>query len=138
MKRLIYVALGLALLAAAALTRSPSYAADKDPTIKEIMTKAHKGGDAILGTLGKDLKADSPDWDKVQKETKDLVDLGTALGKNDPPKGEKDSWMKLTMAYLDTAKDLDAAAGKKDKDTAAADQKKLTGMCMNCHKAHKP
>ena len=137
MKRLTCVALGLALLAAAALTRSPSYAADKDPTIKEIMTKAHKGGDALLGTLGKDLKADSPDWDKVQKETKELVELGTSLGKNDPPKGDKESWMKLTAAYLDTAKDLDAAAGKKDKDTAAADQKKLTGSCMNCHKAHK-
>jgi hypothetical protein len=137
MKRLTWGALCVALLPAAALTLSASYAADKDPTIKEIMTKAHKGGDALLSTLGKDLKADSPDWDKIQKETKDLVELGTALGKNDPPKGDKDSWVKLTMAYLDTAKDLDGAAGKKDKDTAAADQKKLAGSCMNCHKAHK-
>jgi hypothetical protein len=109
----------------------------KDPSIKDIMTKAHKGGDSLIGKLGTQLKADPPPWAEVQKETKDLVDLGSALGKNTPPKGEKESWDRLTKGYVVTAKDLDADAQKKDKAAATEALTKLRGMCSNCHKAHK-
>jgi hypothetical protein len=139
MKRLTWVATGLAMLTGLALMLPPSSAADKDsPSIKEIMTKAHKGGDSLIGKLGTELKADDPDWAKVQEQTKDLVELGAALGKNTPPKGDKESWEKLTTAYEDNAKDMDKAAQKKDKETTAADLKKVMNMCMNCHKVHKP
>jgi hypothetical protein len=109
----------------------------KDPSIKAIMTKAHKGGNSLLATVGKDLKGADPDWDDVQKKTKDLVKLGTSLGKNEPPKGDKGSWEKLTSSYVDTAKQLDAAAGAKEKSKAVTAHTKLTKMCMACHKAHK-
>jgi hypothetical protein len=133
------VATGLALLVAAVLLLPPSTAADKDsPAIKEIMTKAHKGPDSLIGKLGAELKDDDPEWPKVQAQTKELVGLGAALGKNTPPKGDKESWEKLTTAYEDNAKDMDKAAQKKDKATTAADLKNLTNMCMHCHKAHKP
>ena len=88
--------------------------------------------------VGKDLKADEPEWAAVQKKTKDWVPLATALGKNDPPKGEKKSWEKLTNQYLENVKALDAAAQKKDKEKALASHKKVTGMCASCHKIHKP
>ncbi len=110
---------------------------DKEPSIKAIMTKAHKGGDSLIATVGKDLKAADPDWVDVQSKTKELVKLGSALGKNEPPKGEKESWEKLTKSYVDTAKQLDKAAQAKEKDKAVAAHTKLTKMCMTCHKAHK-
>ena len=102
------------------------------------MTKAHKGGDSLIEKLGKELKDDEPKWDDIQKQTKDLVDLGTALGKNKPPKGEQESWDKLTKKYLDEAKVLDEAAKKKDKSAAADAQKTLKTYCADCHKEHKP
>jgi cytochrome c553 len=127
----------LAACAALVLVASSSGAEDKTPPIKEIMNKAHKGGDSLLATVGKDLKADKPDWDDVQKLSKQLVELGTALGKNKPPKGDQDSWDKLTKEYVETANTLVAAADKKEKKDAAAAQAKLAGSCMACHKAHK-
>jgi hypothetical protein len=108
-----------------------------ESSIKEIMTKAHKGGNSLLATVGNDLKAADPDWEDVQKKTKELVKLGTALGKNEPPKGSKPSWEKLTKSYVDTAKELEAAVTAKEKKKAVAAHTKLTKMCAACHKAHK-
>jgi cytochrome c556 len=132
-------ALALALAAGMWAVQGPS-AADsaKEPSVKEIMTKAHKGGSSLLAGVGKDLKAADPDWTDLQAKSKELVKLGTSLGKADPPKGEKDSWETLTKGYLGFAKDLETATEKKDKDAAAAAQKKLAGSCGACHKAHKP
>jgi cytochrome c553 len=127
------------LCAAALLTVIGMAAAQnqKDLSIKDIMGKAHKGGDSLIGKLGKQLKADAPNWEEVQGETKELVSLGTGLGKNTPPKGEKESWDKLTKNYVTTAKELDADAQRKDKNAGTGALTQLRGMCANCHKAHK-
>jgi hypothetical protein len=138
MKRLSRVVTTLALLTGMALLLSTSKAdEEKTPTIKEIMIKAHKGGKSLIQTVGKELKADEPNWTDLQKKTKELVKLGTALGKNEPPKGEKASWEKLTKEYVKNAKALDEAAKKQDKTAALASQKKLTSACASCHKLHK-
>jgi hypothetical protein len=126
-----------ALVGAMSWVLSTSNADDKDLTIKEIMGKAHKGPNSLIMTVGKDLKADEPDWADVEKKSKELVRLGTALGKNEPPKGEKASWQKLTQRYVTNAKALEKAAEDKDKSKALAAHKKLTGMCMACHSVHK-
>src|SRR4051795_1452459 len=68
----------------------------KDPTIKEVMGKLHKGANAPLQQVKKDLQGGNPDWDEIQTITKEFVTLGTALGKNEPPTGDKASWDKLT------------------------------------------
>ncbi len=127
----------LAVLVAVGFVARPGVADDKTPSIKEIMNKAHKGGTSILSSLGKDLKADSPDWTEVTKLSKELVTLGSALGKNKPAKGDQDSWDKLTKEYVETATALEAAAENKEKKDAVASQEKLARSCMACHKAHK-
>ena len=137
MKQLTRMAALLALLVFLGAVSRSGAEDDKDPSIKDIMTKAHKGGNSILAKLGKDLKSDKPDWDEVTKLSKELVSLGAALNKNKPPKGEKESWDKLTTSYQDTTKALLAAAEKKDLKAAAASQKKLSGTCKDCHSAHK-
>ena len=44
---------------------------------------------------------------------------------NEPPKGSKESWAKLTLAYADSAAALDRAAQAKDADVKAFAQKTL-------------
>jgi hypothetical protein len=138
MTRLRFAAAGVVLLAGLAWAVNGSGAGEeKDPSIKAIMTKAHKGGNSLLATVRKDLMSDETNWADVQKKTKELVKLGTALGKNEPPRGDKESWAKLTGAYVENAKALDAAVGKQQKDEALKEQMKLAGRCMECHKAHR-
>jgi cytochrome c556 len=133
MKRCASVMCGLIV---AALVAGTVVAADL--TVKDVMKKAHAGSNSLLANIGKDLMDDEPDWADVQKETKDLLDLGMALDKNDPPKGDKDAWHKLTKAYLTNAKGLDAAAQKKDARTALSYQGKLKTSCKECHMSFRP
>jgi hypothetical protein len=105
-------------------------------TIKDVMTKAHKPK-GLLPALRKALNSGEPDWATIQKQTKELATLARTLGKNDPPKGERESWEKLTKAYTNNAEALEAAAEKEDKVSARAAQAKLSGSCLTCHKAHK-
>ena len=59
------------------------------------------------------------------EEKKELIALFTALSKNEPPKGDPESWKAKTKALLDAAKADDGAALKKAADCAA------------CHGEHK-
>ena len=137
MKRFV-LAGGTILVAVAALALPPAGAEDgKVPSIKEVMVKLHKGADAPLGKIGKELKSDSPDWAAIQKSTKDFVILGASLAKNDPPKGDAASWKTLADQYFADSKALDDAAQAKDRDAAVAAQKRLGGSCKACHTAHK-
>lgn len=90
-------------------------------TIKEVMTEAHKDG--LLTKVRKG------EGDK--KDAERLLELYTALSKNTPPAGEKDSWKKFTDGIIAAAKD--AVKG----DAAALKNLKEAVNCMACHKAHK-
>jgi hypothetical protein len=127
----------LAAVAVLALHQARVEGQDKTADIKEVMTKAHKGPTSLIPVMGKELKSATPPWEEIQKQTKELVELATSLGKNPPPTGEKASWEKLTKQYLTNAKDLEEAAQKKDKQTAEAAHAKLRGSCSACHKAHR-
>jgi hypothetical protein len=136
--------MGTGLLLALPLGLCLAQAEDKDkgkkeegPTVKMIMTKAHKGSDSQLQRVGKQLRGDDPDWAAVQKSSKTLVKLGTDLTRAKPPKGEKESWARLSGAYLKNVKALSAAAEKKDRTAAIDAFKQVTGLCLKCHKAHK-
>lgn len=137
MRRWAYLAGMLAVLGVGILVFEPVGAANKALTVKEIMKKLHKGPDAPLALVKRGLQADQPDWEEIQKTTRDFAVLGEALAKNDPPKGGKDSWEKLCKEYADSAKAMDEAARKKDSTGALAGQKILAGSCSTCHKAHR-
>jgi hypothetical protein len=111
-------------------------AADLD--IKMIMKKAHSPT-GLLYNIGKDLKDDEPDWDNIQQETKELASLAAMLEMNKPPMGDKESWARLTAQYLAMAKDLDAAAQKKNLSGAKSVQARMSNdnTCKGCHKLHR-
>src|SRR5262245_20423597 len=98
--RLWCVAVILAGFAGIALTSTPSDAGGaKALSVKDIMVKAHKGNDCLIQKVGKELKAAEPAWADVQKMTREMAELGAALGKNKPPQGEKASWDKFAKEY---------------------------------------
>ncbi|HXG08371.1 MAG TPA: cytochrome c [Gemmataceae bacterium] len=110
----------------------------RTPTVKEVMERLHKGANSPLTTIRADLQADLPDWPEVQKAAKDFVTLGAALGKNNPPKGDRQSWARLTAQYLENAKALDAAAQRRDQKAALVAHSRLNESCKGCHSAHRP
>jgi hypothetical protein len=109
-----------------------------NPTIKEIMTKLTKGPASLTTVIGKELEAEPTPWDTIQGQTPEFVRLARALGQDNPPRGSKDSWAKLTTAYADSAVALDRAAQAKDHEAAVAAQKQLKESCTGCHNEHRP
>jgi hypothetical protein len=137
MKRLFAVVALMAAIGAMLVSNAQS-SADDPKSVKEIMKAAHKGGDAILPQLKTALgKKKDTDWEKVQSKVKDLALLAGDLEKNEPKKGTKDSWAKLTKAYSENVGKLSAAAEKKDSAAALTALMPLTGSCMGCHSVHR-
>lgn len=108
---------------------------DKLPTIKEIMGKGHKGTDAYIAKIKTDAKDGK--WDDAKDYAKSLVAFGEALGKNKPPKGEAESWEKLTKKYLDNTKTVAKAVDDKDAGATNKALGAITKSCGECHSAHK-
>ena len=115
------IACAVAVFAFVLMLDSNLMGGDKDKvTIKVVMKKAHtakKGEDSLLKKVIAGTASDT--------EKKELVELYTALSKNEPPAGDADSWKTKTTALIAAAKSGDAAALKKASDCAA------------CHSEHK-
>jgi len=109
----------------------------KTPSVKEIMQKLH-GGKGLRIKLNKDMRAEKLDWTEIQKDTKEILKFAEALPKNEPPRGEKESWQKLSEVYIANAKALDTAADKQDTASLKSAFAKMGGSCTKCHNAHKP
>ena len=85
-----------------------------NPEIRKIMTRL--SGASALGTLiGQVLKAESPAWDTIQPEAKEYAQLASDMAKQEPAKGSKDSWAKLSAKFAELASELDKAARPKTK-----------------------
>ncbi len=124
-KKLIALMTGSVLLVAFVCLPFASAADDDDEpqhSIKDVMKKVMKGKPNFLSKV-----ADGGS----EKEKKELHEWLVALGKNKPPKGEADSWKKLTGKLVSTSQDLiDGKAGAGKAVMAAAN-------CKACHSEHK-
>jgi len=131
----LVAALGLSatLLAYGAATASPL--ADETPTVKEIMTKGHKGTDAYLAKIKGAVKDGK--WEDAQKYAKTLAFFGESLGKNKAAKGDADSWKTLSEKYAASTKAVFEATEKKDAKAANAGLAAIGASCGACHKVHK-
>jgi cytochrome c556 len=129
----------LAVLVMAGLVsgRAGASSDDEIPSIKKVMAKLHTGKNAPLTTVKAALKSDSPDWSKVQKDTKVFATLGATLPKSDPPRGDKEAYGKLAKAYASAAKILDESAEKEDLSGSRDAFKKISTSCKACHTSHK-
>ncbi|TWU05769.1 hypothetical protein [Stieleria varia] len=115
-----------ACFCAAALLCLPAGAAEEEEAkkykTKEVMKEAFKGP-----LLKKVAGGEASDEDK-----KKLHDMLVAMSKNEAPKGDAESWKKLTSALVKASK---AAV---DGDEGAGDMLKKAANCKACHSAHKP
>jgi len=122
-KKLLALLLGPVLMVG--LSSLPVNADDDDAEpkykIKDVMKLALKGP-----LLKKVAGGDASDAEK-----KELHDMLVALGKNEPPKGEADSWKKLTGALVKAGK---AAV---DGEADAGAMLKKAANCKECHSKHK-
>jgi hypothetical protein len=93
---------------------------EKEPKfkIKEVMKKAMAGGLCKKCASGQ----------ATAEEKKQLVEMFVALHDNAPPKGEKDSWAKVTKALVDAAKAVEAGTDEK--------AGKALAMLVNCKACH--
>lgn len=107
------------------------------PTTREAMKKLNGGPNSLHQTLKLDLKEAEPDWEAIQESAAEYAKLTAELGKNKPTKGDADSWQRLTKAYHDDARALDAAAKAKSRARASAALTRLDNACKTCHKAHR-
>lgn len=106
------------------------------PDIETVMKKVNSGR-GLQKALSKDLQDNKINWDAATKKAKEMNELIDCLAKNDPPKGDKKSWEKLTKEYSANAKALSTACEKKDKSGATAAIGKMGRSCKACHDAHK-
>ena len=104
--------------------------------IEQIMEKGFKKG-GLRHNLSTEVDKDAPNWSEVQKNSQEFVKLCEELCKQDPPKGEKESWKKLTEGVTKEAKKLGDLAGKKDLANAKATMAKINGSCKACHDVHR-
>jgi surface antigen len=110
------IAGGMCVFALALVMDGSVSGGDKDKvSIKVVMQKAMKGGLCTKVATGK----------ANEDEKKQLVELFTAMSKNEPPKGDAESWKAKTKALVDAAKAGDGDALKK------------AANCAACHSEHK-
>ncbi len=115
----------------------PGQAARSNPKLKEIMTKVGKGPQSLQDSLKGALKQGEPAWDTIQPKTQEYAQLASEMGKLEPVRGTKDSWAKLSLAFAESATELEHAAKAKDKSKTTEALDSLGGSCMACHRQHR-
>lgn len=128
----------LGAICGAALLLLPGFGQDGKLTVKDIMKRVNKGPESLFPMVRKGLNADNPDWAALQKQAKEIADLAASLGKQDPPRGEKGTWLKFSKEYAESTKAMSDAAQKMDKQGMIGVHGKLTQACSACHNAHRP
>lgn len=142
MKRLVCVlGLAIAMLGVAGLSSRQAGAQDekkKEQSISGIMKRLHGKEKGALASAKTALAADPVDWTAVKKASRPIAALSKAMAVMDPPKGDKESFEKLSNSYHDNAVLLVDAAKSEDAPKAKEAVGKLGMSCGACHKAHKP
>jgi cytochrome c556 len=106
-------------------------------SIRAVMHKQYTVSNSPFVRIKKELNSDATDWEKVRDATKRFVNLATALEKNEPRWGEKESWKRLTGLHFGDAKAMAEAAEARDRDAVMVIHQRLATACKGCHNAHR-
>ncbi|HEY3787250.1 MAG TPA: cytochrome c [Urbifossiella sp.] len=110
----------------------------KTPTTKMIMKTLFGAPKGEMNLCQKCVAAGKGEkWDEAQKYAKTLADLGASLPKNPCPRGDADSWEKLTKQFAEQTKAIAKAADDKDSKEFEEATGKFTKACGACHMAHR-
>jgi cytochrome c556 len=131
--RAVGLGAGVAAIALAALVAE----GEQGPSINAVMHKQYTASSSAFIRIRKELKSNAPNWEKIQESTRKFLELEKVLEQRDPPRGDRESWMRYLKLHLEDAKALDAAARAKDKDALRAARERVNESCKGCHDAHK-
>ena len=115
----------------------PGGGGPSNPKIKAIMVKLSKGKTSLTPVIGQELDSETPDWTTIQPQTREYHALTIDMAKEEPAKGSKDSWAKLSGDYAALAADLEKAAEAKNRDAAKDVHGKISASCKACHDQHR-
>ena len=133
-RKTLAAAFSLAIFSAVAARSTAQDPAAEGRSTKEIMTALYKGPDSAVASLKNEMKQKPLKWKDVQEKTKEMLEMAEELNKNDPPRGDKAAFHKLTAAHLKSMKALDEAAKKKKTPTVKSTLTQLSNSCMGCHR----
>jgi cytochrome c556 len=138
MKRMLCAAsLAAVVLGLAAISSNAQGPKPEEETIKSIMKKLHAKDKGHVNVAKAAVAANPVDWEAVEKAAKPIEALGKAMGKLDPPKGDKEDYVKLCKDYTEKATALLTAAKDKKQPEAQKAVEALSKSCMKCHQGHK-
>jgi cytochrome c556 len=110
---------------------------ERTPSIRAVMHKQYRVTRAPFLAIKKELGADTPDWETIGVAAREFTALAAVLPKNEPKWGEKESWTRFTTLHMDDAKELERAAGARDREALQAVHRRLETACKGCHDAHR-
>lgn len=110
-------------------------AEDKAAPTKTVMKTLFAKDTGLCGKCAAAGKGEK--WEDAQKLAKTLSECAANLPKNKCPKGDAESWTKLTKEFADLAEAVNKAAESKDKAKFDEAIKAFTGTCKACHDAHR-
>jgi cytochrome c556 len=107
---------------------------DKKPAAIDVIMKKVNGKKGLVAKVEEAGKGEK--WDDAGKDAAEIKKLTADLGKNDPPKGDKDNWAKLSKKYAEQGAAIADAVEKKDAKALATAVKSIKGGCKECHDTH--
>jgi cytochrome c556 len=107
------------------------------PPVKDVMVRGFRGEYSPIGKIGKELALEPVPWNEVSSNAGELHQLARKLATLQPNKGSPESWRQHTDEVIAWSESLQAAAQRKDVDTARMVQKQLADSCKECHEAHR-
>jgi hypothetical protein len=116
-----------ALLASCGLTICLSEEKSKEPDVKKMMQRAHKGKTSPLAIVQDEVKRDMPNWILLEKNTKPLTELAGAIKDNE-------TYTSRPGPYVAAIKLLSSATEKKDLEQARRAVAALDKSCAGCHR----
>ena len=127
-RRWTFASVACVCLAVLGFRLTGSEAADKkEPSMKELMRKTHKGDNSPLMRVDRQLRADAPAWTEVRKDVAALMVVSDALKKRG------NEGYRSPALYIQGMKALDVATKKEDRKDAGAALGQVKASCMSCH-----
>jgi hypothetical protein len=100
------------------------------------MTALASGRDSLIPSVKREFERDEPDWEKLGRQTAEVVRVVAIVAKSTQPKGSRESWVKHTGTLTASAAELSRAVQKRDKPAGLAVYKAMKTQCAVCHKEH--
>jgi cytochrome c556 len=109
----------------------------RTPSIRAVMQKQYRVTRAPFLLIKKELDSTAPDWEKLGEAAREFAALAAVLPKNEPKWGDQASWTRFTTLHIDDAKELERAAGERDREVVQTVHRRLETACKACHDAHR-